>query len=300
VFIDPHFLVGIISEIVKYHHEIQHVSDDGKAADGELIKFRNEGCITVKFLKKFSMQYTNFFTPADLLKLMEECLIITQHISKNEYFMPCLLPTMSSEKIKQKIEVDQHRPRSSPPVAPLAIHFSCGWVPHGMYCSLVAFLRSQKPQWKFTLHPEKPTEPLCLTRNCIQFQLPKHAPGSLILIDSFSHFEVHVNAPQNVCNKLCPSIWQTLYKGLQKAKETLRYHNLEEPKRAFLCPHGNDHQTGQPHLASPADDLNSWSCDLYPEAKHGDLSDKHLVWFPEWRGNNNIIGFTAHLHLHLH
>ena len=239
VFIDPHFLVGMISEIVKYHYKIWHVPDVGKAAGGELIKFRNEGCITLKLLKEIPMQYTDFFTPSDLLELMEDRLIVTRHIDENEYFMPCLLRTMDSE------EVDQQRLRSSSPVAPLAIHFSCGWVPHGMYCSLVAFLRSQTPSpWKLSPHPEKPNEPLCLTRNCIQFQLPKHARGSLILIDSFSHFEVHINAPQNVCSKLCPSIWQTLSKGLQKAKETLRYHKLEEPKRAFLCPHGNDHQTG--------------------------------------------------------
>ena len=241
------------------------------------------------------MQYTDFFTPSDLLELMEDRLIVTRHIDENEYFMPCLLRTMDSE------EVDQQRLRSSSPVAPLAIHFSCGWVPHGMYCSLVAFLRSQTPSpWKLSPHPEKPNEPLCLTRNCIQFQLPKHARGSLILIDSFSHFEVHINAPQNVCSKLCPSIWQTLSKGLQKAKETLRYHKLEEPKRAFLCPHGNDHQTGRPHLASPADEFNTWSCDLYPniDGGGGDLTDEHMVWFPERRGNNSyIFGFIVHLHL---
>jgi len=284
VFIDPHFLVGMISEIVKYHYKIRHVPDMGKATGGELMKFRNEGCITLMLLKEIPMEYTDFFTPADLLELMEDRLIITRHIGRNEYFMPCLLRSMDSE------EIDQQRLRSSSPVAPLAIHFSCGWVPHGMYCSLVAFLRSQKNSpWKLSPHPGKPTEPLCLTRNCIQFQLPKRARGSLILIDSYSHFEVHINAPRNVCDKLCPSIWQTLSKGLQKAKETLRYHNLEEPKRAFLCPHGNDYHTRRPHLASPADDFNNWSCDLSPATEFGDLTDEHLVWFPERRGNNNDI-----------
>ena len=280
VFIDPHFLVNIISELVKFHYKIRHDPQDCKATGGELRKFQNEGCITLKLLEKIPMQYIDVFTVADLLKLMEDRLIITRHISRDEYFMPCLLRTMDPE------EVDQHRLRSSSPVAPLAIHFSCGWVPHGMYCSLVAFLRSQKSSpWKLSLHPENPTEPLCLTRNCIQFQLPGGAPGSLILIDSFSHFEVHIiNAPFNVCYTLCPSIWQTLSKGLQKAKETLRYKNLEESKRAFLCMHGSDHHTRRPHLAKPADEVNYWSCDLYPGTERGPLTDKHLVWFPERRG----------------
>ena len=282
VFIDPHFLVGVISEIVKYHYKIRHDSQLCKATGGELRKFQNEGCITLELLRKIPMQYTDFFTPADLLKLMEDRLIITQHINNDEYLMPCLLRTMDSK------EVDQHRLKSSSPVAPLAIHFSCGWVPHGMYCLLVAFLRSQKPSpWKLSAHCETPTEPLCLTRNCIQFRLPGDAPGSLILIDSFSHFEVHVNAPQIVCSKLCPLIWQTLSKGLQRAKETLRYHSLEEPKRAFLCTHDHDQHTGRPHIASLADDFNYWSCDLYPDTVCGDLTDEHLMWFPERRGNNN-------------
>ena len=283
VFIDPHFLVGTISILVKYHYEIRHDPHVCEATRGELRKFRNEGCITLKLLKKIPMQYTDFFTAADLLKLMEDRLIITRHISKDEYFMPCLLRTMDPE------EVDQHRLRSSSPVAPLAIHFSCRWVPHGMYCSLIAFLRSQDSSpWRLSL--KNPTEPLCLTRNCIQFQLPEGAPGSLTLIDSFSHFEVHIrNAPLDTCNCLCPSIWHTLSKGLQKAKETLCYHNLGEPKRAFLCEHGNDHHTRRPHLARPADGVNYWSCDLYPDTMCGHLTDEHLVWFPGRRGNNSSI-----------
>ena len=121
-------------------------------------------------------------------------------------------------------------------------------VPHGVFCSLVAFLRSPQncSPWSLFPHPENATEPQCLTRNCIKFQLPKGAPGSLTLIDTFSHFEVHVNARRDICVHLCPSIWQTLAEGIQKAAETLKYQL--DPKQAFLCQHENT----QPHLALPA------------------------------------------------
>ena len=149
--------------------------------------------------------------------------------------MPCVLRTKEPE------EVDQFRVITTG-VAPLAIHFSCKLIPHGVFCSLVAFL----------------------TRNCIKFQLPEDAPGSLTLIDAFSHFEVYINAPYEICVQLCPSIWYTLFEGIQKVAEILRYHKLL-PKLAFLCKHRNV----QPHFALPADAFNYWKCELRPDTVYG-------------------------------
>ena len=189
--------------------------------------------------------------------------------------MPCLLRTMDSQ------EVDQYRVASS--VSPLAIHFSCKLVPHGVFCSLVAFLRSQSSPWNLSFSHEDKTKPLCLTRNCIKFQLPEGAPGSLTLIDAFSHFEVHVNAPRDTCDSLCPSIWHTLFKGIQKAAKTLGYFQLA-PKLAFLCKHENT----QPHLALPADAFDYWTCELNPDTVYGHLTPEHFVWCPE-KGNKRKL-----------
>ena len=233
VFVDPQFLLDKISELVKFHYKLRHGQHTYTATGGEWREFRNEGCITLKLLDHFKKNYTKFFTPADFLKLMNDRLIVTQFISSNKYFMPCLLRTMESQ------EINQHRVTASG-VAPLAVHFSCGWVPHGVFCSLVAFLRSSHntSPWMLSLSPEDNTKPLCLTRNCIKFQLPEGAPGSLTLIDAFSYFEVYVEARHDVCVRLCPSIWQTLIEGIQKAAETLKYPKLV-PKQAFICEHKN-------------------------------------------------------------
>ena len=277
VFVDPQLLLDKISELVKHHYKLRHTVDSKTAAiGGEWRKFRDEGCITLELLKKkqFSAHYTDIFTPANFLKLMTDRLIVTQFISSDKYFMPCLLRTLESQ------EVDQYRAKSD--VAPLAIHFSCKLVPHGVFCSLVAFLRSQSSQsspWKLALCSEDKTKPLCLTRNCIKFQLPEGAPGSLTLIDAYTHFEVHINAPHDTCVRLCPSIWYTLFEGIQKSAKTLKYQLA--PKQAFLCKHNNT----RPHLALPADAFDYWKCELNPDTVYDRLTPEHLVWCPE-KGNN--------------
>ena len=279
VFVDPQLLLDKMSELVKHHYKLRHDPTSHIAIGGEWRKFTNEGCITLKLLRQFPEHYTDFFTAADFLKLMKDRLIVTDLIGEDEYFMPCLLRTMEPK------EVDEYRVSSSG-VAPLAIHFSCKLVPHGVFCSLVAFLQSsQNPSpWSLFPHPDNITEPQCLTRNCIKFKSPKGAPGSLTLIDAFSHFEVHVNTRQDVPVHLCPSIWQTLVEGIQKAAETLKYDLVS--KQAFLCQHDNI----RPHLALLAEEpLNYWTCELNPDISDR-LKEQHKVWLPK-KGNMQHIVF---------
>ena len=277
VFVNPQFILDKISEVVTFHFKLRYDQPSYAATGGEWRKFISEACITLELLRKeqFSRHYTDFFTADDFLKLMKDRLIVTDLIGKDEYFMPSLLKTMESR------EVDEYRvtfPTSG--VAPLAIHFSCKLVPHGVFCSLVAFLRSSQNSspWKLFPHPGNSTEPQCLTRNCIKFKSPKDAPGSLTLIDAFSHFEVHVNTQHDICVLLCPSIWQTLVEGIQKVAETLKYQLV--PKQAFLCKHNNT----QPHLALLAEEpLNYWTCELNPDISDR-LKEEHKVWLPN-KGN---------------
>ena len=266
VFVDPQILLNKISELVKHHYKLRHDPKPQTAIGGHWRKFVHEGCITLELLRQFPEHYTNFFTADDFLNIMKDRLIVSYLIGKDEYFMPCLLKTMESQ------EIDQYRMTTSD-VAPLAIHFSCKLVPHGVFCSLVAFLRSSQNSspWKLFPHPENTTKPQCLTRNCIKFQLPEGAPGSLTLIDAFSHFEAYINTQHGICVRLCPSLWQTLVEGIQKAAETLRYELV--PEQAFLCKHDNT----QPHLALPADPFDCWKCELHPDIS-GHLKEEHKMW----------------------
>ena len=270
VFIDPQFILDKISEVVKFHYKIRYDQHSHTAIRGERKKFINEACITLDLLKQFPEHYTDFFKADDFLKLMKDRLIVTHLIGKDEYFMPCLLRTMEPE------EVDQHRASS---IVPLAIHFSSQLVPHGVFCSLVAFLHSSQNStpWRLSPCPKDRSAPLCLTRNCIKFQLPEDDPGTLTLIDTFSHFEVYVKSQHDICVRLCPLIWQTLTEGIQKAAETLKYELVT--KQAFLCKHDNT----QPHLALPNNAFDYWKCQHNPDTVYGELTDEHKVW----KGNNN-------------
>ena len=102
VFVDPQLLLEKISELVKHHYKLRYTMDPKTAAiGGEWREFRNEGCITLELLKKFPEHYTDIFTPADFLKLLNDRLIVTQFIGINKYFMPCLLRTMESQEVDE-------------------------------------------------------------------------------------------------------------------------------------------------------------------------------------------------------
>ncbi len=79
------------------------------------------------------------------------------------------------------------------------------------------------------------------------------------LIDTFSHFEVHVElsakAPERVCSIVCQGIHQAIFKGLSKATLNLHYSN-SIPSLALLCSCGE----GNAHVALPDADLGLWIC----------------------------------------
>ena len=89
VFVDPQLLLDKISQLVKFHYKLRypHIATRG----GEVRKFRDEGCIMLKLLKRFPEHYTNFFTEDDFLKLRKDRLIVAHLIGKDEYLMPCVL-----------------------------------------------------------------------------------------------------------------------------------------------------------------------------------------------------------------
>ena len=93
--------------------------------------------------------------------------------------------------------------------------------------------------------------------------------------------------PYDVCASLCLSIQQTLFRGIQKAAETMGYYQLD-PKLAFLCTECEDTQSD---LALPADALDYWKCEHKSATVYGKLTDEHLVWCPK-EGNNIIITAT--------
>ena len=122
--------------------------------------------------------------------------------------------------------------------------------------------------------------------------LSVNPPSSVVLIDSNSYIEVHVNAttgiPISVYVGLLPIIKQTILSGIYSACKTLKY-DLTKPEFAFYCPHtllskkatktplsSSQHQ----HTASVSSDRKYWLCDLDKHTYFGPLEEqKYAIWF---------------------
>ena len=125
--------------------------------------------------------------------------------------------------------------------------------------------------WELKMKPDSVT-PTCLYRNCVQFTIPK-PPCTVVMIDAFSHFEVHVKASNEVCRDKCPTIFQAILNGCQQAALNLTYTN-SKPQPAFLCPCGE----GEPHVTLVGDPYWTCSLDKGVEVK---LTAGQQLWFED-------------------
>ena len=287
VFSDPQVPLDKASELVQHSYKLREAKQGKKcqgpqeALEAKWLKFRDQGIVCSEFLEKFPKHYNDkLFTPADVLRLFEHLLIFAP-LTKDEYFMPSLLQMISPK------ELDKHRAPSSSPVAPLIIHFPHGWPRSGIFCCLVVFLINHG-KWQVLL-PGKGS-PILIARNCVKFRIPRTA-CTVILIDSFVNFEIHISAPPAVCRKMAPTIRNLIFNGIDAAASTLRYNN-DKPQEAFFCRH-SDSDNGQTHSNKPTipahaatitEDQEYWECTRDADV-FGELSEREKVWLRPGKGN---------------
>ena len=271
VFTNPQVLLDKVTELVEITFCLRENvgCKTLRALSGSWQKFKDHGIVSLDLLqeKEFNKHYVpDIFTPVDLVKLFRKLLIIAD-FSASEYIMPALLPVLETEK------VHKYRVSKDSLVSPLALDFPLGGPRLGTYCSLTCFLVSNDNQfpcpWKIVLLPRSNT-PACLNRNCTQFMVPGF-PGSVTLIETFFHVEIHVDdTAEKVCSKLCSFVSQAVFAGLKKAMIVLGYNN-SIPSKALLCPCG----AKDPHVATFGDGL--WICSRDNKV-FGDLTPRHLLW----------------------
>ena len=281
VFTDSQVPVDKVSELIERKYQLQEATEGRqlqKPISGKWIRFRDQGIVAFEFLRDFPKHYMDgLFTPADLAKLLTKLLIFAPiSRARDEYFMPVLLEILSDD------ELDKHHLTSSA-ASPLLVRFPNEWPRYGVFCCLVVHLIN-KQQWKVV---NSSGAPLLVSRNCIKFKLPKN-PCTLVLIDCFSHFELYINAPASICHKVCPSIKDTIFTGLNAAVINLGYNDYT-PMVAFFCPHSSNSSPplslacGSRHAAI-VEEYPWWTCtedmDLY-----GELNDQQRVWFKDQVSN---------------
>ena len=271
VFTDPQVLLDKVTELVeKIFCLRENIGGEAIGLPGSWQKFKEHDIISLKLLQKeeFSKHYVpEIFAPVDLVKLFKELLIIAD-FNASEYIMPALLPVLEKEKIHE------YRVSNDSILAPLALSFPLGGPRLGTYCSLTCFLVSHDNQfpspWKIVLLPHSNT-PVCLNRNCTRFSVPGF-PGSVTLIDTLKHFEIHVHTVEKVCSKMSSIVSRAIFAGLKKATLVLGYDN-SIPSKALLCPCDND--GSDPHVAIFGDGI--WTCSQNTNA-FGDLTSRELPW----------------------
>ena len=264
VFSDPQILLSKVTELVHFSYSLQSDSPP-LAVEGKWLQFRDKGIVTVDMFQdeRFSAHYfLDLFTPADLIKLFRHLLIVAP-LSSTEYFMPSLLHMISLEEVSNLL------PPPSSSVAPLLVHLPAGCAQNGVFCALVVYLIS-KCKWKFACNVKG--NPLCVSRGCVRFQFPGK-PASIVLVDSFSYFEVHVTMRSTMYPKVCPMIREAIFSGLKGAAEALRYNN-STPVPAFFCK-----CSSFSHAATPViDNDDCYLMCTMTDDDGGPLTEQHSVW----------------------
>ena len=278
VFIDPQIVLDKVTELVEESYRMSQKKKKQPLCpiQGDRLKFRDYGQVTEKFLSKFDSHYeAPLFTPKDLVTLLKGLLVFAD-LSKDVYFMPCLLQVVSLEVVA-RYRVSEEKA--------LAVHFPKSGPLMGMFCSTVAYLLSpDNAQWEVVKN--EAGTPICLNRNVMQFTTPKVA-GTISLIDHFTHFEVHIKTPKTRVGQMWRLVHDELFAGMKKAKETLGYKN-NTPVAAIVCPA----HTATPHPATVEND-GTWTCSVTPQVcdvvsegtipwrticnTHGELSTDHSV-----------------------
>ena len=289
VFCDPQVVLTKVSEIVEYHHKLLYRPDEGVAAKGDLVKFRDHGLLSVELLNTFSKHYTEgLFIAQDLLKLLVSVGAIAMVGDEGiEYLMPALLPHLDSGQVTKYCQ----------PGTSLIIRPSQGCIPSGLFCCLVAQLLSptNHSPWKVCMDAGKP---LCLYRNCITFDTTE----IVTLVDMFSYIVLHVD---EMSSEVCREIRGCVHSAIKTACGILKYQGVQF-EDAFMCA-GACCTSNAPHLATVVSE-KKWKCSIRGHQR-GDLCEGQLMWFgesgvmkqdPSAAGESFVCGRSCdHYHFHL-
>ena len=269
VFLEPQVVLDKVTELVEENYRMSQGKKGQQPSpkQGDWLKFRDYAQVTEKFLSEFEAHYEPpIFTPKHLIQLLKGLLVFAE-LSEGVWFMPCLLKLVSSVDVKL-YRISQ--------LGALALHFPDSGPLMGMFCCTVAYLLSpnntQPCPWKVL---QTDTEvPECLTRNVIMFSVSDF-PGTVTLIDHFTHFEIHVDTHHTEAARLWELAQQAVFTGLKRASETLGYTN-NTPVPAIVCPATCPAHPATPHPATINKD-RVWKCSKLSKW-YGDVAPGSIPW----------------------
>ena len=269
VFIDAQVLLDKITELVEYSIELRTKPSSQAVAAGSLEKFKTCGIVTTEILSRFTSGYVpDLFEEKHLILVFKKLLIVAE-IGKGKFLMPCLLE-------EEKVQI-----LFNSVVPALLFYFVENGPKLGVYCFLLASLITDA-KWKLLTENGTPVQ---LSRNRVRFAVPGNHPGCITITDSFStFFHVSIEFPEKIteekaleiCEKVCPSIRETILTHIRKASRRLNY-NDSIPEAAFLC---SEHcETTSPHAATiPRPKTGLLTCSICPKSVFSMMTERHELW----------------------
>ena len=222
VFTTPQVLLDKVTELTECVYRLAGIETQISMPvpdRGEYLRMRDEGIISLRILRDFPKYYIpGLFSEEGLVKIFEHLYIIAPLLD-DRFFMPALLPHFTPEDLKQL-----HDP-SKPP---LLFYFGEGCAPAGLFCAVLVCLTSPHIGWKLSLKA-KPLKGVRSNAACLDSGL-----GILvILVDSFSQFEVHYRCDERR-TKYLNKVNEVVYEALEEVIHNRKY-NIALPSRAFYC-----------------------------------------------------------------
>ena len=283
VFIDAQTILDKITELVEFSlsmqskpvHELS-VSMDIK----EFQEFKAYGFVTLDLLSQFNSHYVpGLFMQQQLVMVLKYQRVIAE-VSEGKFIVPCLL----------RVHVPRPLPHSDTSSITATLHFYFG--PNGpklgVYCCLLASLITEA-KWELMTENNRPVQ---VSRNQVQFRLPGDDPGAITITDSFTtFFHVSIDFPddmdiakaEQIREKLCPSIRETILSMIQKTSHKLNYNN-SIPAVAFPC---SKHLPSDLHPATISSS-GLLTCTLHPASVCSDFTEQHRIWLGRDTKSNSI------------
>ena len=233
-------------------------------------RFREKAQFTLRDVMEATVQYTDDLIPlVKLVELLQYLGILTPippstssggGAQEPTYFMPCVLKSARASELKV--------PSSGP--APLLLRYSCGYVPVGLFPSLITNLVSQQQELGWEMVEEG------LRKNRVQF-LVGDDHDAVTLISHPRYFEIVISQHEG---SLCIRVREVIESTLDIATSRTNYRFSMVYNFAFECPV----HPGREHLCvltkKSAKDMkclyNPKKLQYYPLEPH------HKVWFSDF------------------
>lgn len=234
--------------------------------------FRDKAQFSLQDVKKATSEYTDSLLPLEkLVKLLEHLSVLTPIAASSNrqnctYFMPCVL------KCARVSELSVLTTSTDP--ASLLLRYDCGYVPVGVFPSMITNLVSQKLEgWEMIEDG--------LRKNKVQFLVGEDY-DTLTLISHPQYFEFVVSRSkcfQTPTRFLCAQIRSVIVSTLKTVTSRMNYKFNMQYKFGFQCPV----HPGRDHLCILAKERGRFmECWENPQRKRPILlQPHHAVWFEE-------------------